>query len=100
MLKDLYSNPIMMTDAYNLSHQELKVNTNFEVSHIYNRSAGMFLYGFIENMDKILKVKYTKEMICEAEDNAKAMELGPLSKKVMNQINDIFSDLSMDMSKA
>ena len=38
--------------------------------------------------------------IKQVEDNAKAMELGPLSKKVMNQINDIFSDLSMNMSKA
>lgn len=36
----------------------------------------------------------------QVEDNAKAMDLGPLSKKVMNQINDIFSGLRMDMSKA
>ena len=35
----------------------------------------------------------------QVEDNAKAMELGPLSKKVMSQINDIFSELRMDMSK-
>jgi aryl-alcohol dehydrogenase-like predicted oxidoreductase len=36
----------------------------------------------------------------QVEDNAKAMELGPLSNKLKKQIDDIFSELRMDMSKA
>ncbi len=36
----------------------------------------------------------------QVEDNAKAMELGPLSNKLVKQIDKIFSELSMDMSKA
>lgn len=36
----------------------------------------------------------------QVEDNAKAMELGPLSNKLVKQIDEIFSELRMDMSKA
>lgn len=36
----------------------------------------------------------------QVEDNAKAMELGPLSNKHVKQVDEIFSELQMDMSKA
>ncbi len=76
MLKDIRKNPIMLTDCYNTSHQELKESTDFEVSHIYNRGNGMFLYGFIEqSIETILSVKYTKEMVEDAFKSAKLMGL-------------------------
>lgn len=76
MLRDINSNPIMFTDSYNTSHEELKINTDWEVSHIYNRAKGMFLHGFIENIvEKVLSVTYTKDMVEKAFKNAKAMNI-------------------------
>ena len=66
-LKDLRSNPILLTDSYNNSHENLKVNVDWEVSHLYNRSKGMILYGLIEGViEMILKTQITKEMVEEA----------------------------------
>lgn len=75
MLKDIRKNPLMLTDVYNLSHQRLKVNTDFEVSHIYNRSEGMILYGLQEMVTDILSRQITFEMIDEAEMYANQMGL-------------------------
>ena len=47
-VKNLRSNPLLLTDAYNLSHQGIKINTDWEVSHIYNRKSGQILFGFHE----------------------------------------------------
>ena len=38
-IKHQRNNPLLLTDAYNLSHQGMKINTDWEVSHIYNRTA-------------------------------------------------------------
>lgn len=66
MLKDIRTNPVMLTDVYNLSHERLKVNTDWEVSHIYNRKAGMILYGFAEMVNSILEIQITNAMIRQA----------------------------------
>ncbi|WP_151035768.1 nicotinamide phosphoribosyltransferase domain-containing protein [Bacillus wiedmannii] len=73
MLKDILTNPVMLTDVYNLSHQRLKVNTDWEVSHIYNRKAGMILYGFAEMANRILEIQITNEMIQQAKESSKVM---------------------------
>lgn len=73
MLKNILDNPIMLTDVYNLSHERLKVNTDWEVSHIYNRSAGMILYGFAETVNRVLSIRITMDMVDEAESHAKKM---------------------------
>ncbi|MEK5036261.1 nicotinate phosphoribosyltransferase [Paenibacillus sp. FSL R7-0302] len=70
---NLRKNPIMLTDAYNLSHQHLKCNTDWEVSHMYNRSQGMFLYGFSEIALSVLSVQVTFHDVYEAEAAAKRM---------------------------
>jgi len=72
-LKTIRSNPIMLTDVYNLSHQRLKVNTDWEVSHIYNRKEGMILYGFNEMVNEILAIQNTKDMLEQAEAISKKM---------------------------
>ncbi|MGR5954335.1 nicotinamide phosphoribosyltransferase domain-containing protein [Bacillus paranthracis] len=73
MLKDILTNPVMLTDVYNLSHQRLKVNTDWEVSHIYNRKAGMILYGFAEMANRILEIQITNAMIKQAKESSKIM---------------------------
>jgi nicotinamide phosphoribosyltransferase len=72
-LKDIRKNPIMMTDVYNLSHQRLKCNTDWEVSHLYNRARPMILYGFNEIVRLILEIKIEEWMVHEAEKYAERM---------------------------
>ena len=68
MLSDLRKNPLCLTDGYNLSHSQLKVNTDYEVSHIYNRNEGMIVYGFHELVTTFLQnIRVTEDMIVEAE---------------------------------
>ncbi|MFJ8247369.1 nicotinate phosphoribosyltransferase [Peribacillus asahii] len=93
MLKDLRSNPLMLTDAYNLSHQRLKVNTDWEVSHIYNRAEGMILYGFNEMVNSILNIQITKEMVQQLKDSAKVMNIvAPIElfERVVDEFNGYF----------
>ena len=60
-------NFLCLTDAYNLSHQGMKINTDWEVSHIYNRKAGQILFGFADSMRDFLKsILIDEEMIREA----------------------------------
>lgn len=75
MLKDIRKNPIMLTDCYNLSHENLKCNTDFEVSHMYNRAEGMIMYGLKEIALGILDIKITEEMVDEAAENAERLNL-------------------------
>jgi len=75
MLKNLRDNPIMLTDAYNLSHQRLKINTDWECSHMYNRAKPMILYGLLESVNTLLSTQITEEMVKEAEALAKRMGL-------------------------
>lgn len=74
-LRNLRRNIILLTDAYNLSHQRLKVNTDWEVSHMYNRSKPMILFGLLEIVSNILDTQVTMEMIDEAEFHANRMGL-------------------------
>ncbi|MGG1263750.1 nicotinamide phosphoribosyltransferase domain-containing protein [Brevibacillus laterosporus] len=90
MLKDLRSNPILLTDAYNLSHQRLKVNTDWEVSHMYNRVKPMILFGLLENINNLLSTKITMGMVDEAELLAHGMGLifpRELWERVVNECN-------------
>jgi len=75
MLKDIRKNPILLTDSYNLSHQRLKVNTDWEVSHMYNRAKPMIFFGFLENINSFLSTKITHDMIDEAEEGARRQGL-------------------------
>lgn len=63
----------MATDIYNLGHQTFKINTDFEISHIYNRSAPMVLYGFNENVRRIFGQRINTDMVEEAKHYAKIM---------------------------
>jgi len=72
MLQNIRCNPLCLTDGYNLSHSQLKINTDYEVSHIYNRKASMVLYGFHELVTNFLTTTLiTKEHIIQAEEHAK-----------------------------
>jgi nicotinamide phosphoribosyltransferase len=89
MYTNIRSNPLVLTDAYNLSHSYLKINTDWEVSHIYNRKSGMVLFGFHELVVTFLEnVKVTEEMITEAEECARSMGLtfpSELFKRVVEE---------------
>ena len=74
-LKDIRRNIILLTDVYNLSHTDLKENVDWEVSHIYNRSRGMILYGFNEIVIDLLNTKIEVDMIEEAQELARQMGL-------------------------
>lgn len=86
-IRNLRSNPIMLTDCYNLSHQDLKCNTDWEVSHMYNRAEGMFLYGFSEIALAVLEIQLTHEMIDEAMWEADRMGL-PFPEKQFRDVVD------------
>lgn len=72
-LEDIYSNPLVLTDVYNLSHTYLKENVDYEISHIYNRSRPMILYGFNEIVHHLLNRQIDVGMVMEAEECAKKM---------------------------
>ncbi len=59
----LQGNILKKTDSYNLSHEELKINCDWEVSHIYNRKRGMILYGFNKLVRELLSTRVTVEMV-------------------------------------
>jgi nicotinamide phosphoribosyltransferase len=89
MLKDIRNNPVLLTDSYNLSHQRLKVNTDWEVSHIYNRKAGMILYGFNEIVNSVLNTRITMDMIEVAEESAKMQGLVFPSELFVSVVRDL-----------
>ena len=74
-LKEIRKNPLILTDVYNLSHTELKENVDFEVSHIYNRERPMILYGFNEIAIDLLNTKIEVDMVEEANELAKKMDM-------------------------
>ncbi|KKN08635.1 hypothetical protein LCGC14_1054760 [marine sediment metagenome] len=75
MLKDIRKNILFLTDVYNTSHFKLKINTDYEVSHIYNRSRGMILYGFNEAVIDLLNTKIEVDMVEEARESAYKMDM-------------------------
>jgi len=60
----------MLTDSYNLSHQKLKQNTDWEVSNIINRSRnnlnGMILYGLEETVRNLFSNKINQKDVNKA----------------------------------
>ncbi len=72
-LTGIYDNPLVLTDVYNTSHWYLKENQDYEVSHIYNRSRPMILYGFNEIVTNLLNQQIDVAMVMEAEECAKKM---------------------------
>lgn len=72
-LQDIYLNPLVLTDVYNLSHHYLKENVDYEISHIYNRSRSMVLYGFNETVNHLLNRQIDVGMVMEAEGVAHKM---------------------------
>jgi nicotinamide phosphoribosyltransferase len=90
LLTDIRNNPILLTDTYNLSHQRLKVNVDWETSHIYNRKSGMILYGFNETVQSVLNIQITNDMVKEADEYASKMGLifpKELWLKVVTELN-------------
>ena len=75
MLADIRRNPLLLTDVYNLSHTDLKEDVTFEVSHIYNRSRGMILYGFNESVINLLNTRIEVDMVEEAQEYARKMDM-------------------------
>jgi hypothetical protein len=65
-------NPLLLTDVYNLSHQMLKENTDWEVSHIVNRQKPMFLFGF----DAIVHGVLEYGIYCKDVDDAANLRIG------------------------
>ena len=90
-VNEIYSNPILLTDFYNLSHFFLKENVDYEVSHIYNRSRPMILYGFNERARQIFNVKIEVDMVMEAENLAKKMGSKSFPTEMWYKISDKFS---------
>jgi len=72
-LDDIRSNPLVLTDCYNLSHYYLKENQDYEISHIYNRSKPMILYGFNETVINLLNQRIQESMVMEADECARKM---------------------------
>lgn len=72
-LTDIRKNILFLTDAYNTSHTDLKKNVDYEVSHIYNRSRPMILYGFNETVINLLNTKIEVDMVEDAQDGARKM---------------------------
>jgi nicotinamide phosphoribosyltransferase len=68
--KVVQGNPIKRTDSYNLSHQELKINTDWEVSHIYNRKRGMILFGTNKIIRDLMETKVTEKHVTGAHAQA------------------------------
>jgi nicotinamide phosphoribosyltransferase len=69
-------NPVLLTDVYNLCHQDFKINTDWEVSHIYNRNSPMILYGLNKTIEYVFdKMQITYDNIREAERYASEMNV-------------------------
>ena len=74
ILEDI--NPILLTDVYNLCHQDFKINTDWEVSHIYNRNSPMILYGLNKTIEYVFDtMQVTYDHVREAELYASEMDV-------------------------
>lgn len=74
-MNDIRKNPLLLTDVYNLGHGDQKENVDYEVSHIYNRSQGMILYGLNEITINLLNTKIEVDMVEEAQALAEKMDM-------------------------
>lgn len=71
--EDVFYNPIMLTDAYNLSHFFLKENVDKEISLLFNRNRPMVLNGFSQVVNSIVNEPITQSMIHQAKREADNM---------------------------
>lgn len=74
-LEEIWDNPMLLSDCYNLSHTYLKKDLSFDISHIYNRKQGQILYGFNETVRKILNQRIYEDKVEEADNLARKMGL-------------------------
>jgi nicotinamide phosphoribosyltransferase len=83
-------NPVLLTDCYNLCHQDFKINTDWEVSHIYNRNAPMILYGLNKIIANVFgNMRITTDHVREAERYANEMNLWFPSKLFYRIVDDL-----------
>jgi nicotinamide phosphoribosyltransferase len=83
-------NPVLLTDCYNLCHQAFKVNTDWEVSHIYNRNAPMILYGLNKIIANVFdNMRITTDHVGEAERYANEMNLWFPSELFYSIVDDL-----------
>ncbi len=85
-------NRLLMTDVYNISHTNLKQSVDFEVSHMYNRSKGMYLFGINEIVKDYLSNPITHDEVIEAFEISKNFGLDdvfPLEmfNKLVNELD-------------
>lgn len=86
-MDEVYYNPIMLTDAYNLSHYFLKENVDKEISLLFNRKRPMILNGFSKAVHDIVSEPITEEMIYEAETHASNMGM-PFPREMWHKLMD------------
>lgn len=84
-LEDLYKNRTVLTDDYNLGHWLMKVNTDWETSHIYNRNRSMILFGFWENVIHTLNIHITEKMIDDGQRYAAEMDM-PFPRRLFENV--------------
>ncbi len=85
-------NRLLMTDVYNISHTNLKQSVEFEVSHMYNRKKGMYLFGLTEILNDYLCTPITRDEVNEAHEISKRFGLGdvfPISmfNRLIDELN-------------
>lgn len=85
-LKEIWDNPLILTDVYNISHPYLKCNLDFDQSHIYNRAQPMVLYGFNETVRNILDRRITEQNVIDASEYAEQMGMGPFPEEIFMRI--------------
>ena len=87
---ETFYNPIMTTDAYNLSHYFLKENVDKEISLIFNRNRPMILNGFSQVVHSIVAQPINQSMINQASREAYNMGMPfPLEmwERVINEFD-------------
>jgi nicotinamide phosphoribosyltransferase len=97
MLFNIRNNPLCLTDGYNTSHQFLKINTDFEVSHIYNRNMPGILFGFHENVLNTLDIRIEDWMVQQAEQEAQEMGLPFPSKMWMRVVDELDGRIPLEV---
>jgi nicotinamide phosphoribosyltransferase len=91
-IRDIRKNRLEHTDSYNVSHQGLKENTDWEVSHLYNRTEGQILYGHNETVGDVLLEPVTEEEVFSFKRTSEAQGLNP--KRILEKWNIILKEFN------
>jgi len=86
-------NKILRVDAYGFSHNMLKIDTSFEVSHMYNRRRPQILFLFSHYVAEAFGTPITMEDVDEAHEIAKEMGLvfpRHIFERVVNEFKGYF----------